>query len=354
MAYDANKHLRNFQHSRVYANPELLELARNRRKANRDRLVKGLIDEDEPKPLEFVEQGSYSMKTMVRSENEASDIDDGVVFKREDLKGPKGGDKGSKEAKEMVCKALCKHSKFKTDPEVRGNCVRVYYDDGFHVDIPVYRTWEENGVTLKQLASNNGDWKDSAPEDITDWFSKQVADKSPEKVGSRQMRRIVRLLKYWSKSRVSWTMPSGFVLTTLVDEVYPWQGWIDRDDQALLNVMRSIRNNRQYGNHSVFRPVNPRDEITNDRTRTHVANLCEQLKGAIDELSKIESQDCDELTALKALAWVFCTDFWDDRIKELESGNGGGGGSGGGGNKTTVPPEPKRPIEKKGGIGQYA
>lgn len=360
MGYDANQHLRNFHRARVYADPELLALAERRRSANRDRLRKGLTDDGDPQPVEFVEQGSYAMKTMVRSENEASDIDDGVVFKRDDLKGERGADKTPRDTKEMVCRAITKNGKFKTEPDVRKNCVRVYYDDGFHVDIPVYRTWEEDGNTRKQLAASS-DWRDSAPEDITEWFVRQVAEKSPETVGSRQMRRIVRLLKYWAKSRASWVMPSGFVLSVLVDENFRWQGWNGRDDQALLAVMRAIRNNRQWGNNNVYRPVPPRDEITNERTRAHVDNLCEQLKGAIEELSKLEAADCDELTALKALKWVFCTDYWDDRIKELEEGddgggggNGSGGGSGGGGTRATVPPEPKRPIDKKGGTGNYA
>lgn len=359
MAYDANQHLRDFHRARVYADPDLLALAERRRKANRDRLRKGLADDKDPNPVEFVEQGSYAMTTMVRSANEASDIDDGVVFNREDLKGDRGADKTPRDAKEMVCRAITKNGKFKTPPDVRKNCVRVYYDDGFHVDIPVYRIWQENGVTKKQLAAST-EWRDSAPEDITDWFVTQVQDKSPEMGGSRQMRRIVRLTKYWCKSRGSWSMPSGFVLSVLVDENFAWNGWLKRDDQALLAVMRAIRSNRQWGNNQVVRPVDPREEITNERTRARVDNLCAHLEGAIDELSKLEAADCDELKAIKALKWVFWTDYWDERIKQLEDGGGGGGGRGsgggsnGGGTRSTVPVEPRQPIDKKGGTGNYA
>lgn len=347
MAYDANAHLLAFYKDRVRVGQDLLDTAMNRRNANRDRLRAGLEKEGEPKPSEFVSQGSYAMETMIQSESEASDIDDGAVFTKESLKGPKGGDKTPADAKEMVRKAVSLNAGFKTDPQVRKNCVRVFYNDGFHVDIPVYRCWEENGVTKKQLAST--DWTDSAPEDITKWFQDKVGEKSPDKADGRQLRRIVRLLKFWSKSRLTWTLPSGFVLTVLVDEQFPIGGWLDRDDTALLHVMRGIRGRCQL-NQNVYRPVSPRDEITNDRTRTHVSNMVEQLTPAINELSKLERADCDELMALKALKTVFWTDFWDGRIKELEDGDGNGGGGGKGG----VPPQPKTPVDKRGGTGLYA
>jgi len=347
MSYDANKHLTDFHDDRIFVSEEAKETARSRRNANRTRLEKGLAANGDPQPQEFVQQGSYAMDTMVQSETESSDIDDGAVFSKESLKGPRGGDKTPREAKEMVCRALSAKDVFKTPPEVRGNCVRVHYDDGFHVDIPVYRTYEEDGETKKELASSD-DWKTSAPEDITNWFRDCVKEKSPDTTKGRQLRRMVRYLKYWSKSRSSWSMPSGFVISVLSEENYPHQGWLDRDDRALLSVMRAIRN-RLLLQEAVNRPVNPREEITSDRTRSKVRSMRDELKAAIDELSVIEQHDCDELKAIKALKRVFFTDFWDDRIKELEDG-----GSGGGGGSAKLPAEPKQPVDKRGGPGQYA
>lgn len=344
MSYDANKHLMNFHDDKVFVSDDMLSTARSRRDANRGRLKSGLEADKEPKPTEFVQQGSYAMSTMVQSEVDTSDIDDGAVFDRDALKGTRGGDRSANDAKEMVRKAIAAKNEFKTPPEVRGNCVRVFYNDGFHVDIPVYRTYAENGTTKKDIAST-GVWKPSAPEDITNWFNNQVIAKSPDQLNGRQMRRVVRLLKYWSKSRSSWNMPSGFILSVLTDERYRHNGWVDRDDSALLAVMRSIRN-RLLQEERVRRPVEPREEITSDRTLGRVRKLRDELEGAINELSKIESADCDELMALKALKAVFNTDYWDDRINELERGGGGGGGTGKAG--------PAQPVDKRGGTGQYA
>ncbi len=256
----------------------------------------------------------------------------------------------------MVRAAVASTDNFKTPPEVRGNCVRIYYADGFHVDMPVYRTFEENGLSHKELAST-GTWKTSAPEDITNWFNGQVKAKSPDETNGRQMRRMVRLLKAWSKSRSSWRMPSGFVLTVLVDEAYYNNPtWKDRDDLALLQVMRSIRNRLQL-NERVYRPVSPTEEITRESTLGRVQKLRDELEFAIAELSKIERADCDELMALKALKDVFCTDYFDGRIKEIED-NGGGGGKGGGGGGSNGSRSgvlaPSHPVKKQGGSGQYA
>lgn len=352
MSYNANDHLVKFHGARVFVNDEALTLARNRRQANRDRLKKGLANSKEPQPLEHVAQGSYAMSTMVQSESESSDIDDGVVFSREALKGSRGGDRTANEAKEMVRAAVASTDDFKTPPEVRGNCVRIYYADGFHVDMPVYRKYEENGTTHKELAST-GSWKASAPEDITTWFNGQVTAKSPDDTNGRQMRRMVRLLKAWSKSRTSWSMPSGFILSVLVDEqYYSNQSWKNRDDLALLSVMRGIRN-RLFSSERVYRPVSPREEITRDATLGRIRKLRDELEYAIAELSKIERADCDELMALKALKTMFFTDYFDDRIKEIEDNDGGdGGGKGGGGRGFAA--VPTSPVKKQGGSGQYA
>jgi len=111
---------------------------RDRRNANRRRLKDGLKRDEEPSSIGCRSQGSYAMRTMVQDPDRDYDIDDGVYFDKDDLKGPQGGDKTATDAKEMVREALDDGS-FKRPPERLKNCVRVYYNAGYHVDIPVYR-----------------------------------------------------------------------------------------------------------------------------------------------------------------------------------------------------------------------
>ena len=349
MPYNAHPHLASFHDKRVFVDQDQLKEYARRRGANRDRLEKGLDEKKEPRPLEYVPQGSYAMATMIQSEVEHSDIDDGVVFGREALKGSRGGDCAPLAAREMVRDAVDLDKAFKTPPEVRKNCVRVFYDDQFHVDLPVYREYEDGGESVKELASGS-EWVASNPEDITAWFNKLVTDRSPDKNNGRQLRRIVRLLKSWSKRRARRKLPSGFVISVLVSEVYPTQPayWLDRDDLALLQVMRGIRDRLCSIGCKVYRPVSPRDEITSERTIGRVEAMRDDLELAIKSLAVIEQADCTELSALKALRDLFRTDHFDGRISELEDDDGGGGGS-----KAAAVATPSAAVIKRGGTGQY-
>ena len=91
---------------------------RDRRNANRRRVRKGLAKADKPAPIEFVKQGSYAMKTMIRDPDNDYDIDDGVYFRKEDLVGERGAEMTSLQARQMVRDAV-DYGKFKLAPEVR-------------------------------------------------------------------------------------------------------------------------------------------------------------------------------------------------------------------------------------------
>src|SRR5687767_12198048 len=114
---------------------------RDRRDANRDRLKARLKEKGKPAPQEFIKQGSYAMRTMVQDPDNDYDIDDGVYFSEVSLRDKNGIGMAPNAARQMVCDAL-KDDRFKKQPEVRNSCVRVHYDEGYHVDIPVYRIRE--------------------------------------------------------------------------------------------------------------------------------------------------------------------------------------------------------------------
>lgn len=158
------------------------------------------------------------MHTMVQHPENDYDIDDGAVFLRDDLKGDRGGDMSPREARDMVRDALNDGS-FSSPPETKKNCVRVQYQVGYHVDIPVYREYEDDtGKMVLELASS--EWRESDPQEITTWFNDAVIENSPDANNGRQMRRIVCLLKMFARSRKSWKLPSGLILSVLVDEKY--------------------------------------------------------------------------------------------------------------------------------------
>lgn len=290
---------------------------RDRRNTNRARLKDGLRRDGEPKPVGCHTQGSYAMRTMIQHAAKDYDIDDGVYFYKSDLVGPRGADKSAADAKEMVRKAV-HDDKFKQAPECLKNCVRVYYDAGYHVDIPVYRTFENNGIEVYELASS--DWKASDARAVTEWFKEANRRKSPNTDNYGQMNRIVKLIKSFARSRESWRgrIATGFMITKLVDERYV--ALADRDDQSLRDTMRAIHSRLEASlviNHPVLI-----ETLTKGDDDARARFLRDKLEWALGELEVLDKWDCTEEQARKAWDSVFSTDFFNGRggSKKAEPG----------------------------------
>lgn len=338
---------------------------RDRRDTNRRRLKDGLQRDGEPEPLCCRSQGSYSMWTMVQQSDKDYDVDDGVQFDREKLKGQKGGDKTPADAKEMVRKALHDES-FERPPEVRKNCVRIYYSAGYHVDMPVYRqvtgtnTWGQEETWL-ELAST--DWQRSNPQGVTDWFLEANKDQSPDLQNGGQLRRVVRLLKAFARSRPSWRerIATGFMITKLVVERYVASG--AREDVSLYDTMAAIRDRLSW-DLEIEHPTVDGEKLTRGPDDGRSKLLRDKLDWALDQLQILHDPDCSREQALRAWDKVFNTTFFSERLgeDEAEAQEEGGAGSlavlGAGvaagllimGAKKAAA---KEPVDKRGG-GRYA
>ena len=349
--YNCHDDILAYHNERVTLPKKEQDEMRNRRDTNRDRLKNGLKSYGEPAPSSFQSQGSYAHHTMVQHPEKDYDIDDGVYFWKDDLKGPRDGDKSSSDAKEMVRKAV-HDERFNKPPEVRTNCVRVYYHAGYHVDIPVYRKvktediWGDECIHY-EIASS--DWKESDPMEVTRWFNEQNKKQSPDTTNGRQLRRQTKLNKAFARSRESWRprIATGFMITTLlVNECY--RSSVEREDEALYSTMVAMRD-RLNNNLEINHPTVQGEKLAkcNDaKTRF----LREKLNRAINELQVLFEQDCTREKALKAWDKVFNTDFFSSRLEdsdnEEETSNNGGG-------ITLGTHTPDRFVEKHGG-GRYA
>lgn len=315
---DCAKEIEKFHDKNVRLPEAERDEMRHKRKSNQDRLKAGLKKNEKPLPKLHIKQGSYAMHTMVlQPDNDPKpdyDIDDGAVFAGDDLKGPQGGDMAPHEAREMIRNALDDGS-FKIPPRTLKNCVRVYYETGYHVDIPTYREFEDNsGNTRLELASS--EWRNSDPTDLTKWFNNSVVIKSPDSTNGRQMRREVCLLKKFARSRKSWNLPSGLILSVLTDEVYmPNKG---RDDEAFYNLMQGIYNRLRISGHVVHNPCDSNEELTKGANDPKIQELEERLAWALDRLLDVKNDTCDRNEAMKRWNEVFNTDFFSQFIKEDE------------------------------------
>ncbi len=117
-------------------------------------------------------------------------------------------------SRQMVCDAV-QDDKFKKAPEVRNHCVRIYYNDGYWVDVPVYRERTDPNTKNTFLELASADWKKSDPEGVTNLVSGSLTTREPDvsQGGDPQFRRIVAYVKGIAASRTSWNWPSGFMIS---------------------------------------------------------------------------------------------------------------------------------------------
>jgi hypothetical protein len=283
---------------------------RDRRNSNRNRLKKNLKDKEKPLPAMFIKQGSYAMLTMIQDSDNDYDIDDGVYFTKESLKDKDGKDMVPKNARQMVCDAL-KDDRFNKQPQVRKSCVRIFYEEGYHVDMPIYRITEQEEYELAMGDS----WTISRAADVEDWFNNVNQKKSPDENNGRQFRRIVRLLKKFARSRVDWKekIASGFTITKLAEERYIANK--DREDMSLRNTMKDMCI-RLLSDLEVAHPVTPGAKLTNGPDDEGTKFLRSKLSDAINTLNDLDDPNCTLEKALAVWDKVFNTDFFSSRYDE--------------------------------------
>lgn len=310
--FDCSKDVKAYHDGEVTLPKVDQDAMRDRRNANRMRLRVGLAKAGKPKPLEFFKQGSYAMRTMCRDYDNDYDIDDGVYFKIDDLVGDRGAEMTSSQARWMVRDAVDDGS-FKRPPEVRSNCVRVYYAKGYHVDLPVYRrVFTETVFGIEEhneLASSSG-WKRSDAREVSNWYE----DERSASADGTQLRRINRILKNFARSRDNWrgTLLSGFGITVLTTAKFKAGS---REDRVLYDTMVAIRNRLNW-DLVVAHPVTPNSTLTNGSDDAKARKFRDKLTDAIDTLAPLFDADCTREKALKCWDKVFATTFFSERLED--------------------------------------
>ena len=247
-----------------------------------------------PQPLEFINQGSYAMKTLIQQDEEY-DIDVGVVFDKVALDSFER--KEPAYIKNHIGKKL-KDDRFLKTPSVLKNCVRINYKENYHIDMPVFR---KNGEIL-ELASARS-WEQSDPKSINKWFATEKSNKA-------HLKKIVQLLKKWSKSRNEWSMPSGLIFSILASECYCND---ERFDKSFYGTLSAI-NLRLQRNKNIQIPNTSIVITSNDQHLTKVKNLSEKLKSFFDGAFKLYGEE-DKQRAIKIWKHFFSDRYFDEFLK---------------------------------------
>ena len=297
---------------------------RTRRDAGRTRLTTGLKRDLHPLPLEMASQGSYAMRTMHQDEQSDYDIDDGAYFEKDELIDAGGEPLIPRAARERVCKALQQDERLKYPAEVKDNCVRQYYPEGYHIDIPVYRVSERtlsNGdvVIVYELASGD-DWVESDARAVTRWFNDYVGELNAGEADGSQRRRIIKLTKKQARSRMDWKQQtaSGICITKLVvDHFVESTG---RDDEALYETCNNIHQ-ALLRSQRITHPVQTDTNLAEERD-PDVLFFRGRLGEALKTLDILNAEGCTRSRARQAWDQVFNTAFFANQPGSDDTENG--------------------------------
>lgn len=345
--YNYNKQIGGYHRDEVNLPDKIREKLRGHRSANQDRIIRNIREGVTVTKSSFVKQGSYAMWTTIQHSANDYDIDDGLIMKRDELVGERGAEMSALQVRQMVLEAV-KDDKFNKQPEYLKNCVRVFYQEGHHVDIPCYRTYENDaGKVVVELASS--DWKASNPEEINRWFFTRVSDLKNIRDGhGLQFRRMIRLLKRFTRSRESWNMPSGLILTMLVSETIPNY---ERDDECFYHMLSALKA-RLAGNLTVQNHADssyPKEQLTKSAEDTSMLELRNRIGDALDELAVLFESGCTKKAARKAWDWVFKSGGYFDDFDDNDDDGGNDGGGGKSSTANVASSAPTKPVDLQGG-----
>lgn len=242
------------------------EYLKNSRKAVRDKIRKYFEEELKKKAPKFAQQGSYALKTMVNPIDGEYDIDDGVYLEHLDADmtdWPK-----TETVHNYIVQAIDGHTS--SPPIDKAKCVRLVYQNDYHIDFPIYAYSEEND---KYFLAIKGDdqWSHSDQQDFKDWFIEKLNH------NGEQLRRLIMYLKAW-KDYKAIKFP-GVAITIIVGNLFVKSE--NRDDIALKNVVQSILSHLQIYR-KIEKPVEPYDNVLEGLTENQLDSLIEGLSKLLD------------------------------------------------------------------------
>lgn len=282
----------------------------NKKNINVDRLKEGLKEYNEEHDTDYkfaeqpVVQGSVAMSTVIQNEAKDYDIDVAIVFEKDQLPT------GTKKTKDIIVDALTrKCSGFKTPPEAKTNCIRIVYEDNYHIDFAIYRRFLDDDGTYKYEHCGGKEWRERNPRAITKWFLDQNKNKD------YKLREIVRLLKMFSKSRDLWkNMPGGLIQSVLADEKFQVY---NRVDERFYHTMVAIRD-RLASDKEVYNPTDSTKSlklVSSDSVK--MENLYNRLNDKLSELDVLFDAGCTYKEAIEAWELFFDHKYWTE-LKEEE------------------------------------
>jgi len=312
MLFDLSAEFEKFYCDEVVLPQEAQNDLRAKRNTNIRRLKSGLKEYNDERRtsysiVETLTQGSMAMHTVIQNDSNDYDIDVAIVFDSDNI-----SNLGPLSVRNIVADAINrKKGNLGTEPEVKTNCVRIKYSNGYHVDFAVYRR-TQNSDGIFSYEHGGSAWRSRDPKAISNWFSDQIRSKGVK------LRKVIRLLKTFSKSRSSWVMPGGLIQTVLCDEQIDTGH--DRLDETFYYLMKNIRD-RLNVYIEVYNPTESTVSLLLKQSdRDKMENLRSRLDTYLGKLDVLFDSNCSKFDAYAAWREVFNHDFWNpDSVNESAS-----------------------------------
>lgn len=210
----------------------------------------------------FYIQGSYKMKTGIRTKDDICDLDDGVYFFRTP-------DVTATTLQNWIWDSVNGYTT--TSPEHRKKCIRNIFSGDYEIDIPVY--YKVSGQEYKIAVKNNG-WEDSDPKALIDWFNSN-------KDANGKIVKVIKELKAWCDYKRN-KMPSGLAMTILAMNAKNNIVLNDRDDILLTDILREIKKNLAQKFECIV-PATPKDNLFADYDENRKTNFLNNLDSFLSD-----------------------------------------------------------------------
>lgn len=246
-----------------------------------------------PKVVKMIPQGSWAQETIINPVN-GREVDADFLLR---LKEEPDWAFDPQQYINAVYRVLHNHPKYSGMPHGRKcRCVYVKYANATHVDVVPYIVLADGRKVIVNRDDNQ--FENTDPEGFTAWM------KEKDKIASRNLRKVIRLMKYLRDHKGSFNGVKSILLTTLLGEqVQEYKkvfdvGCYSDVPTTLLNVVTDLDDYLQanFYKPSVADPSRSgvtfdhrwsQETYSNFRTRIHV--IAAQIKAAYDEEDPDES-----------------------------------------------------------------
>lgn len=242
------------------------------RNALRTKISNKFEEKGRSKP-KYCTQGSYAMQTAIMPlEDDEFDLDNGVYLQgyltdQSDWPTPQT-------VHIWVKDAVDGHTS--NPPIDKNTCVRVVYEDKYHIDLPIYIMGEDDaGECIAYLAHKSKGWVKSDPKAFTSWVQNFINDYG------QQIRHMIKYLKAWKEYKD--IDIKGMAITILVCNNFSITE--NREDISLLDTVTNIIDALEDDFHC-YKPVTPTDEDlfenVSETSKNAILNGLNTLKKKLD------------------------------------------------------------------------